>query len=152
MRNYMESKERILFVDNGNYSRSPAAEIIARTMSEKMGVADLFEFSSGGVILKHVGGPADPRTIAACLEKGYDLSGFVCRQVTESDFKTYNRILAMDDINLGVFQFARRQDDKAQVERFDPYAEVLDPFYGPQDGFSQVIWQIEERVRKLLSS
>ena len=148
----MPIKERILFVDNGNFSRSPAAEIIAQTLSEKAGLTDRFEFSSGGVIRKHVGGPADPRTIEACRERGYDLSGFSCRQVTTHDFQTFDRILAMDDINLGVFEFARRDGDKAQVERFDPEGEVPDPFYGPDDGFQEIIERIEKRIMELLSA
>ena len=147
----MAVMQRILFVDNGNYSRSPAAEVIAKAKAKDRGCDDRFSFSSAGVINKHVGGPADPRTIAECARRGYDLSGFVCRRASPEVFQAFDRILAMDEQNLAVFTLARRKGDRAAVELFDPAREIPDPFYGGDDAFVDAVDMIEARVNALVS-
>ena len=143
---------RILFVDNGNYSRSPAAEVIAKKKAQAAGRSDQFEFASAGVIDKHVDGPADPRTIAECEKRGYSLNSFLCRKTEPSFFDYYDRVLAMDYQNLAVFSLARREGDRAVVELFDPEREVPDPFYEDDDAFPRVINMIEARIDALLRS
>lgn len=141
---------RILFVDNGNYSRSPAAEIIAKAKAAAAGLSEKYDFSSAGVIGKHVGGPADPRTIAECEKRGYSFGDFLCRQTDPSFFQTHDRILAMDNQNLAVFSLARREGDCAVVELFDPEREVPDPFYEKDDAFPRVVDMIETRIETIL--
>ena len=143
---------KILFVDTGNYSRSPAAEVMARSVAEARGVSARFEFSSAGVIDKHVGGPPDPRTAAICKRKGYDLEGFVCRQATQADFQEFDQILAMDGVNRQIFELARRAGDKADVALFDPERDIPDPFYGDDAGFEVVVDMIEARIKVFLAS
>ncbi len=145
-------RSRILFVDNGNYSRSPAAEIIAGYKAAERNASHRFTFSSAGVIGKHVGGPADPRTVEECARRGYDLSSFICRQATQSVFGEFDRILAMDAQNLAVFKLARRAGDSAVVEPFDPDHEIPDPFYDGDGAFVRVIDMIEARIESLLST
>ena len=77
---------RILFVDAGNYCRSPAAETVARTHAARAGRAGQFRFGSAGLKDKHAGDTADPRTIDACRARGYGLDGFRCREITAADF------------------------------------------------------------------
>lgn len=142
---------KILFVDNGNYSRSPAAEIIAKSMAAARGVEAKFHFASAGVIDKHVDGPADPRTVAECERRGYDLSSFSCRKATAAVFQQFDRILAMDAQNLAVFSLAHRDGDRASVSMFDLAGEVPDPFYEKdEDAFVRVIDQIEARVADII--
>ncbi|MGF1544176.1 MAG: low molecular weight protein-tyrosine-phosphatase [Parvularculaceae bacterium] len=141
---------KILFFDNGNYSRSPAAEAIARSMIDARGLADRFAVSSAGLIDKHVGGPADPRTAAACARRGYDLSGFVCRRARSAIFAEFDEILAMDRQNLAALELARREGDRARLALFAGEDEVPDPFYGEADGFDLVVEMIEKRVREIL--
>ncbi|NDF87145.1 MAG: low molecular weight phosphotyrosine protein phosphatase, partial [Gammaproteobacteria bacterium] len=77
---------KVLFVDAGNYCRSPAAEIVARSIAARAGVSG-WQFGSAGLKDKHVGDTADPRSITACAERGYDLSAFRCRQISDADFQ-----------------------------------------------------------------
>ena len=91
---------KILFVDAGNYCRSPAAEVVCRTMSVQAGAAGQVRFSSAGLKDKHVGDTADPRTIAACSARGYDLGEFRCREISAADFASSDLILAMDHDNV----------------------------------------------------
>jgi protein-tyrosine phosphatase len=137
--------KKILFVDAGNYSRSPAAEVIAKTQFEKK-LQTHAAFSSAGLKDKHVGGGADPRTIEECAKRGYDLSAFRCRQIGPADFAEFDLILAMDRSNLEGLEQIRPAGAKARLALFIPGGEVPDPYFGGADGFVVAIDLIEKRV------
>ena len=71
----------------------------------KAGAAD-WQFSSAGLKDKHVGDTADPRSIEACAQRGYDLSAFRCREISAADFARHDLILAMDRDNLAQLEEA----------------------------------------------
>lgn len=141
---------RILFVDAGNYSRSPAAEVIAKTHLAKNPAGAAVDVSSAGLKDKHVGGPADPRTVAECARRGYDLSEFRCRQISPSDFLASDRIYAMDHSNLEALEAMKPKDSRATIALLLGDAEVPDPYFGGEDGFVVAIDLIEKRVLSLL--
>jgi protein-tyrosine phosphatase len=139
---------RILFVDAGNYCRSPAAEIVASHRARQVGAR--FEFGSAGLKDKHVGQGADPRTVAACAARGYRLGEFRCRQIAADDWRTWDRILAMDRDNLAQLQRIRPSGATAQVALFLGDQEVPDPYFGDLGGFDLMMDQIEAGVTRLL--
>jgi protein-tyrosine phosphatase len=141
---------RILFVDAGNYCRSPAAEAVAKALAAKAGANHAF--SSAGLKDKHAGDTADPRTIEACAKRGYDLGAFRCREITEADFLQSDLILAMDQENLAQLRARRPAGTKAKIELFLGDAEVPDPYYGESDGFTLMMDQIEAGARRLLAA
>ena len=143
---------RILFVDAGNYCRSPAAEVVCRTMADQAGAAGRVTFSSAGLKDKHVGDTADPRTIAACSVRGYDLGDFRCREISAGDFAASDLILAMDHDNLTQLEQRRAPGDTARIELFLGDREVPDPYFGAEDGFGVMMDQIEAGARRLLTT
>lgn len=143
---------KILFFDTGNYSRSPAAEVMAKAIALRAGASHRFEFASAGMTDTHVGDEADPRTKLACDEMGYDLAGFRCAQADASIFAAYDQILAMDKNNLAALRLARRDGDKAEISLLDPDREIPDPYHGDQDGFRKVMDMIERRVKEIVES
>jgi protein-tyrosine phosphatase len=140
---------RILFVDAGNYCRSPAAEAVARQQAAAAGVP--VTFGSAGLKDKHVGDPADPRTVEACAARGYDLGAFRCREITAQDFHECDRILAMDRDNLAQLEARRPPAARAKLGLFLVEREVPDPYYGEADGFALMMDQIEAGVERLLA-
>jgi len=142
---------RILFVDAGNYCRSPAAEAVARRLARESGLAGSVSFASAGLKDKHAGDSADPRTIAACAARGYDLGGFRCREITPQDFAGSTLILAMDRENLAQLEARRPAGNATQVELLLGDREVPDPYFGEADGFALMMDQIESGVRALLA-
>lgn len=140
---------KVLFVDAGNYCRSPAAEVVARTLAARAGVRG-WEFASAGLKDKHVGDLADPRSVEACRERGYDLSAFRCREISELDFRRSDLILAMDRDNLAQLRERRPAGVATPIELFLGDAEVPDPYYGQSDGFAAMMDQIEAGARRLL--
>lgn len=142
---------KVLFVDAGNYCRSPAAEIVARAFALKAGAAD-WQFSSAGLKDKHVGDTADPRSIEACAQRGYDLSAFRCREISAADFARHDLILAMDRDNLAQLEARRPAGNSTPMRLFLGDADVPDPYYGAEDGFASMMDQIEAGVRRLLAT
>lgn len=140
---------KILFIDAGNYSRSPAAEVIAKTHFAKNPKTANWVVSSAGLKDKHVGGGADPRTIEECARRGFDLQSFRCRQIGAGDFEAYDVILAMDASNLEALQSLKPNSSKARIELLIPGGEVPDPYFGGADGFVVAIDLIEKRIGEL---
>jgi protein-tyrosine phosphatase len=143
---------KILFVDAGNYCRSPAAEVVCRTMATQAGAAPRVTFSSAGLKDKHVGDSADPRTIEACAGRGYDLGGFRCREIAPADFDAAELILAMDRDNLRQLEARRPAGSSTRIELFLGDREVPDPYFGEADGFAVMMDQIEAGARRLLTT
>jgi len=143
---------RILFVDAGNYCRSPAAEAVARQLAAHSAAAGRLRFASAGLKDKHAGGPADPRTAAACRARGYDLGDFRCREITPADFESYDLILAMDRDNLSQLLARRPAGNRTPIRLFLQDTEVPDPYYGGEDGFGSMMDMIELGAEQLIRS
>jgi low molecular weight protein-tyrosine phosphatase len=143
---------RILFVDAGNYCRSPAAEAVCRKLAAQAGLEDRVSFGSAGLKDKHVGDTADPRTIAACEARGYDLGAFRCREISREDFASAGLVLAMDRDNLRQLEARRPPGSSVRIELFLGDREVPDPYFGAADGFDLMMDQIEAGARRLLTT
>ena len=143
---------RILFVDAGNYCRSPAAEAVARKLAQQSELGASVTFSSAGLKDKHVGDTADPRTIEACVARGYDLGEFRCREISARDFEQSDVILAMDRDNLAQLEARRPPGNAVRIELFLGDREVPDPYFGEADGFALMMDQIEAGARRLLAT
>ncbi|WP_444998316.1 low molecular weight protein-tyrosine-phosphatase [Aliikangiella sp. IMCC44359] len=151
----------ILFVCLGNICRSPTAEGVFRKLAtEKLGHLKL-NIDSAGTAAHHVGENADPRTIQAASNRGYDLSNIISRQVVDEDFETYDMILAMDKSNFNylINQAKSSKNDqhinkiKLFLKEFasnSVYSEVPDPYYGGDKGFDLVIDLIEDASSGLI--
>ena len=143
---------KILFVDAGNYCRSPAAEAVCRKLACDATLEGRVSFASAGLKDKHVGDTADPRTIAACEARGYDLGDFRCREIGAEDFATTDLILAMDRDNLRQLEERRPAGSRVRIELFLGDREVPDPYFGEADGFAVMMDQIEAGGRRLLTT
>jgi protein-tyrosine phosphatase len=139
---------KILFVDAGNYCRSPAAEAVLRALAAKAGRA--VTVSSAGLKDKHVGDTADPRTLSACAARGYRLDGFRCREITAADYAAFDAILAMDNENLAQLEARRPAGNATLIKLFLDPDEVPDPYFGGEDGFASMMDLIEAGAARLL--
>ena len=143
---------KILFVDAGNYCRSPAAEAVCRALAAQAVAGRRVAFGSAGLKDKHVGDTADPRTIEACAARGYDLGAFRCSEIAAADFAASDLILAMDRDNLRQLEDRRPAGSTVRIELFLGDREVPDPYYGEEDGFALMMDQIEAGARRLLTT
>ena len=147
----------VLFVCTGNICRSPTAHGVFLHKLRAAGLADRVRVDSAGTHGYHVGDPPDERTQAHALRRGYDLSGLRARQILREDFRSFDRILAMDRGHLSILR-RKAPAGYAGLGLFMDYArpspgsEVPDPYYGGAQGFERVLDMIEQAAAGLLQA
>ncbi|MET9313552.1 low molecular weight protein-tyrosine-phosphatase [Kribbella sp. NPDC003505] len=126
---------RVEIVCTGNICRSPMGAVVLRAKLAEAGLDDV-EVTSSGTGGWHVGDRMDPRAAAALRRRGYDGSAHRARQFDRSG--SPDLILAMDTGHLDTLT---RYGATAQLFARD---DVPDPYYGEDDGFDEVLAQIEK--------
>ncbi len=146
-------KIRVLFVCLGNICRSPLAEVIVREAAEQRSLQH-YHFESAGTGNWHVGGSADPRSVAKAREYGLDLSPHKAQQITSTRCHNWDWLVAMDVENraellrMGVPEsriFMMRQFEDGPAT-----PDVPDPYYGGPDGFEHVYRMLADNAERLL--
>ena len=143
----MTSPKAVLFVCLGNICRSPTAEAVFRHKADEAGLK--LTIDSAGTHGYHTGSPPDKRSQAAGQERGYSFEGLKCRRVSDTDFETFDLILAMDQSNLENLREMSDPDHHHKIRLMLDFAgyeneEVPDPYYGGKKGFELVLGLIEE--------
>lgn len=148
----------VLFVCMGNICRSPTAHGVFRQRVAAAGLGDRILVESAGTHAYHVGHPADERSQAAALKRGYDLGDLRARLVSRRDFSRFDFILAMDQDNLAELLRIAPEGSAVQPRLFMEYSalftgrEVPDPYTGGPQGFEEVLDMIEDACGGLLAA
>ena len=139
----------------GNICRSPMAAAVLRRRLELAGLDERVLVESAGTAGWHVGAPADPRAATTLLDNGYDAT-HQARRFNRDWADTVDLILAMDasnytdlaemtsglDVDLRMF---REFDPQlARIRPPNPALNVPDPYYGADDGFTDVLTMLEQ--------
>lgn len=133
---------KVLFVCLGNICRSPAAEVVFRSLVSRHGLAERIAAASAGTSGMQVGRAPDPRAQKVGMGRGYDLNGLRARRFEGADFGRFDHILAMDRENLADLRRICAPADRDRLDLFlvagqhptrrdvpDPYLmEGLPPF------------------------
>jgi len=152
----MPKPVRVLFVCMGNICRSPTAEGVFKKLHRELAPGLDIEMDSAGTHAYHIGDPPDPRSQAAALQRGVDISGLRGRQATAQDFHDFDYVIAMDSENLRRLQALRPKGSRAELRLLLEYApqagllDVPDPYYGGAKGFERVLDLVEASGRGLL--
>jgi low molecular weight protein-tyrosine phosphatase len=161
---------RVSMVCTGNICRSPMAEIVLRKQLEDAGLTggangQRVVVDSVGVAGYHVGDGADPRTLRALADQGYDGDAHIARKLDQAALVERDLVLVADNGHLAeVRRLARRVDSPAEIRllrEFDPAAvdagtlELDDPYYGDAADFARCLREVEAAcaglVRELTS-
>ena len=140
-------KTKILMVCLGNICSSPLAEgILASKLPN-----DEFLIDSAGTGNWHVGHSPDKRSIAVAKKNGVHIHNQMGRQFQLSDFENYDIIYAMDTSNFNdLLLLAPDEQAKIKVKLIlnelfpDEHVDVPDPYFGTENGFSQVYTMLDE--------
>jgi protein-tyrosine phosphatase len=139
----------ILMVCLGNICRSPLAEGILRTKTQKYNLP--IHIDSAGTSNFHIGDKPDKRSIANAQRHHIDISMLRARQFSAKDFDIFDYILVMDSNNYNdVVKQARNEKDKEKVNMILNYSypqsnmAVPDPYYGGEDGFEEVFQLLDK--------
>lgn len=137
---------KVLMVCLGNICRSPLAEGILQAKLPKNYTVD-----SAGTANYHVGTAPDKRSVATANKFGVDISQQKCRQISSSDFETFDYIYVMDTSNYkNVLAMAPNEAAKQKVKVIlnelhpDKNLEVPDPYYGNMQDFEHVYKLLDE--------
>ncbi|MBB5839020.1 low molecular weight protein-tyrosine-phosphatase [Kribbella italica] len=132
---------RVEVVCTGNICRSPVGEIVLRAKLAEAGLTDVVVTSSG-TSGWHIGDPMDSRAAAALARRGYDGSAHRAQEFRSCWFAERDLVLAMDSGHLSALN-RRLGDEVVTVELFAD-VDVPDPYYGEDEGFDDVLDQIEK--------
>jgi protein-tyrosine phosphatase len=165
----MATPYRICFVCLGNICRSPTAEGVMQDLVDAAGLRDRIELDSAGTGAWHVGAPPDDRASAEAQRRGLTLTSRG-RQVSESDFFTFDLLVAMDHRNLAdlrdlapdpalrdkvvllrSFDTASRAAAEQHGHPESDFLAVPDPYYGGDTGFADVFDIVDAGCRGLLA-
>jgi protein-tyrosine phosphatase len=135
----------VVFVCTGNICRSPIAEKVFVHELEQAGLAEAVHVSSAGTGNWHVGSPADERAAAVLQAAGYKVD-HIARQVDAEQLGA-DLIVALDRSHQRALRSLVPEPERVRLLRsFDPDApsgaEVPDPYYGDDDGFTTVLEMI----------
>jgi len=136
----------VLMVCLGNICRSPLAHGIFQSLVTNQNI----QVDSAGTANYHRGAAPDPRSIAIAAKNGIDISQQQARQFVVEDFDRYAYIYVMDYSNQrNVLRLARTKEDRAKVRLLLNKAEVEDPYYGGDQGFSIVFDKIYKACQQI---
>ncbi len=137
-------KVRVLFVCLGNICRSPLGAAILKKKVAEQQLELRIEIDSCGTSNYHIGGNADPRTIANALKHDVPIT-HCARQLIADDLENFDFIFAMDNSNFqNILRLSVNNAHEVKVRmmrEFDPInqgAEVPDPYLGGESDFQEV--------------
>jgi protein-tyrosine phosphatase len=130
-------------------------------LAERVAAAgfDHVEVVSSGTGDWHVGEGMDRRAAATLQAAGYDPSGHRAQQVAASWVDECDLLLAMDEQNLrDLRELFAGEVDPARVRLygdFDPVSpgtEVPDPYFGGDEGFTEVLAMVERTADEIVAA
>jgi len=135
-------------------------EVILRSMMESEGLADRVVVDSAGTGGWHEGDPADPRTIRALHDQGYDGTHHRAREFRPEWFSDRDLIVVADEGHLRDLQrLAPDAEALAKVRllrEFDQTAvesgtlDVDDPYFGGAEDFDRCLSEVERACEGLV--
>lgn len=126
-----------------------------RAAAERANMA--VEVDSAGTGDWHIGKSPDRRAIATAARHGIDISGLRGRQVSAADFRTFDRLVALDRNNLRDLRAIAPADATAELSLLLDHAggragqDVVDPYFGEHEGFETAWRDINAGVDGLLA-
>jgi protein-tyrosine phosphatase len=138
-----ERPRRLLVVCTGNICRSPAAEIILRTLG-----GGSVETRSRGTDGWHHGEPAHSPMIRLAAARGYDLGLHRAARVTLDDLAWADEVLVMQPFHRA--RLARTFPQHAAKVQLLHADGIPDPYDLDDDGYGEVLDLIERAARDYL--
>ncbi len=144
---------RVLFVCHGNICRSPMAEFICKNKVRERGLEKYIYIESAATSYEEIGNPVYPPARKKLTEKGItDFTHKRARHMEKSDYKAFDYIIGMDNMNIRNMMriLGNDPDDKVymMMEFTGRAEEVDDPWY--TGDFEGVYRQLDEAIDCLI--
>lgn len=148
-----ETRVHVVFVCTGNICRSPMAEVMARRAFDDAGLGDRVTVSSVGTGDWHVGDGMDRRAAAELAAHGYE-TDHVAAHLSPDDHGA-DLVVALDSGHRAHLLDTGVDPGRVRLLRsYDPDADgadVADPYYGDDSGFTRTRLQISRALPGLLA-
>ncbi len=137
---------KILFVCHGNICRSPMVEFVMKRIVADAGLSAQFEIASAATSTEEIGNPVYPPARRKMAEHGIDCAGKTARQMTRTDYRHYDYIVAMDQNNLRNLRRLIGEDVEGKIsllmEHTTRPGDVADPWYtGDFEATWRDVWE-----------
>lgn len=124
---------KVMFVCHGNICRSPMAEFVFRDMVKKAGLSDKIYVASSATSTEEIGNGVHHGTQKKLAEYGISTDGKFAVQLTKSDYKNYDYIIAMDSMNIRNINRIIGNDSENKVCKLLDFTQrggdIADPWY-----------------------
>jgi protein-tyrosine phosphatase len=147
----------VLFVCLGNICRSPAAEGILRSLSQKDPQYKKMTIKSCGIGDWHIGQHPDERMREAATTRGVNLTSRA-QQFKLSFFDEFDYIFAADNEVLNdLYRYAKNPEHKSKVQLMTAYSssyhnhEIPDPYCHGTAAFDYVLDMLEDSCEAFLN-
>ena len=144
---------RIVIVSDSDTSRGPMAAAIMRGLFQN---TDIRISSRGMVVLFPE--PVNPKCVAICKAKGYDVTGHQSEQLADSDFGEDVIVFTLSDKQkMQVYEKFKSAMNVYAMKDFigesgdmgDPYGMELGDYAAFFDRMKQVLMQVKEKIEQL---
>jgi len=145
--------KKILFVCHGNICRSPMAEFVMKDMVRQAGLQDQFYIESAATSTEEIGNEVYPPAKRKLAENGISCKGKTARQMTRSDYDSFDLLIGMDEWNLRNMHRICGGDPEGKIHKLLDFTarggDVADPWY---TGDFEATWRdVNEGCREILA-
>ena len=124
---------KILFVCHGNICRSPMAEFVMKDLVKKAGQEDRFVIESAATSTEEIGNGVYPPARRKLAEHGIGCQGKTARQMTRSDYGSFDLLVGMDAWNIRNMRNICGGDPEEKIKMLMDFTrrpgDVADPWY-----------------------
>ena len=149
---------KILFVCHGNICRSTMAQFVFQDLVNKAGLADKFFIDSKATSTEALGESIHYGTVRKLKEVGIPVLPHTSTQITKTDYKNFDYIIAMDANNLRNLDRILKGDPEHKISKLLSFAgktgDIADPWYTGdfdatyEDVMEGCIGLLKELIRK----
>ena len=143
---------KVMCVCHGNICRSPMAEFVFRDMVQKEKLSDKIHVASSATSREEISNSVHYGTRKKLAEFGISTEGKYARQLTKTDYRDYDYIIAMDSQNIRNISRIIGRDTENKVCKLLDFTnrggDIADPWY--TGNFDRTYEDVYEGCNELL--
>ena len=124
---------RVAFCCHGNICRSTLSQSVFAYMVNDLGIGDKIYIDSFATSREEIGNPPHHGTVSILKQKGIPLVPHRAKQITFEDYKNFDYVIGMDQMNIRNLNRMLNNDPDEKIYKFLTFAgsgrDIADPWY-----------------------